>query len=223
MPRTARCVIAGLPLHVVQRGINRQPCFFSPADHGVYLRFLQIFATEFACPVHAYCLVTNHVHLCLTPAAADACALLMKKLGQCYVQYVNSTLKRTGTLWEGRFRSCMVNSDAYVLACYRYIELNPVRAGMVSAPAEYQWSSYRVNAEGVADRLITPHAAYDGLGTDEARRRTAYKMLCQSPPPQPVMDDIRKATRRGVVAGAVRRARGRPAKSEMRKMGSVPI
>jgi len=219
----ARCVIAGLPLHVVQRGINRQPCFFSHADYVVYLRFLQMSAMEFACSVHAYCLMTNHVHLLLTPAKADACARLMKKLGQCYVQHVNSNLKRTGTLWEGRFRSCMVRSDAYVLACYRYIELNPVRAGMVAAPAEYRWSSYCVNAEGVVDGLITPHAAYHALSTDAAKRRGAYKTLCQSAPPQRVVDEIRRATRRGAVAGAVRRARGRPAKGQMRKMGSVPI
>jgi putative transposase len=203
--------MAGLPLHVVQRGISRNPCFFGDADYGVYLRFLQTFSTEFDCSVHAYCLMTNHVHLLLTPGTSDACALLMKKLGQCYVQYVNHKLGRTGTLWEGRFRSCMVNSDNYVLACYRYIELNPVRAGMVSTPREYRWSSYRVNAEGEGDGLIRAHSAYEALSKEGAQACSAYKRLCESAPPPRLVEEIRKATRRGVLAGAVRRARGRPA------------
>ena len=222
MPRAARCVVAGLPLHVVQRGINRSPCFFRDADYAVYLRFLQAFSTEFVCSVHAYCLMTNHVHLLLTPGASDACALLMKKLGQCYVQYVNHNLHRTGTLWEGRFRSCMVNSDSYVLACYRYIELNPVRAGMVAAPGQYRWSSYRVNAEGAPDALIQTHSAYNALSAETLERCGVYKRLCESSPPAMVLDEIRKATRLGVLAGAVRRARGRPAKERRDKESSAP-
>jgi len=214
MPRAARCVITGLPLHVVQRGINRSPCFFREGDYGTYLRFLQAFSAEFACSVHAYCLMTNHVHLLLTPAATDACALLMKKLGQCYVQYVNHNLRRSGTLWEGRFRSCMVNSDSYVLACYRYIEFNPVRAGMVAQPREYRWSSYRVNAEGEVDGFIKTHSAYDALSEHPEQRYGAYRQLCASAPPPMVTEEIRKATRLGVLAGAIRRARGRPAKAK---------
>jgi REP-associated tyrosine transposase len=212
MPRAARCVVAGLPLHVVQRGISRNPCFFAERDYAVYLRFLGAFSDEFDCSVHAYCLMTNHVHLLVTPSTRDACALLMKKLGQCYVQYVNHNLGRTGTLWEGRFRSCMVNSDNYVLACYRYIELNPVRAGMVSAPCEYRWSSYRVNARGEINDLITAHSAYEALNGNAALRCCAYRQLCESAPPSRIEDEIRKATRLGVLAGAVRRARGRPTK-----------
>ena len=214
MPRAARCVLAGLPLHVVQRGINRHPCFFRTADYEVYLRFLQAYSAEFACSVHAYCLMTNHVHLLVTPHAADGCALLMKKLGQCYVQYVNHNLGRTGTLWEGRFRSCMVNSDPYVLACYRYIELNPVRAAMVAAPGQYRWSSYRVNAEGERDGFIRPHSAYEALCGDERERSAAYRELCQSAPPPRIVEEIRKATRLGVLAGVTRRARGRPARTK---------
>src|SRR5262245_51438159 len=142
MPRVARAVLAGLPVHVVQRGINRQQCFFSEGDYSTYLRFLAEFALRFGCAVHAYCLMTNHVHLLVTPETPESCALMMKNLGQRYVQTVNRRLERSGTLWEGRFKSGIVQSDGYVLACYRYIELNPVRAGMVKDPAQYRWSSY---------------------------------------------------------------------------------
>jgi putative transposase len=214
MPRVARCVIAGLPLHIVQRGINRSDCFFSPGDYVTYLRLLQAFSADSDCSVHAYCLMTNHVHLLLTPGALDSCSLLMKKLGQCYVQYINHRLGRTGTLWEGRFRSCMVSSDAYILACYRYIELNPVRAGMVPAASDYRWSSYRANAEGRPDGLLRPHSSYEALSGQPPLRHSAYRALCESAPPQQIVEDIRKATSRGVVAGMVRRARGRPTKAK---------
>ena len=154
MPRGARAVLVDHPLHVVQRGINRNACFFADTDYRTYLRYLAEFSTRFSCSVHAYCLMTNHVHLLLTPHTPDACARLMKNLGQCYVQGVNQRLRRTGTLWEGRFHSCLVTAERYVLACYRYIELNPVRAGMVAAPGEYRWSSYRANAEARPDALL---------------------------------------------------------------------
>lgn len=213
MPRAARCVIAGLPLHVVQRGINRSPCFFTQRDYVVYLRFLAEFSNAFACSVHAYCLMTNHVHLLVTPSVSQGCALLMKNLGQCYVQYVNHNLGRTGTLWEGRFRSCMVNSDSYVLACYRYIELNPVRAGMVAAASEYPWSSYRVNAGGECDKIVEPHPAYEAFGAEKSQRSGAYRRFCEAPALSRVEEDIRRATRLGVLAGAIRKARGRPVRA----------
>ena len=217
MPRAARSVLAGYPLHVVQRGINRNPCFAVDADYQTYLRFLAKFALQFDCALHAYCLMTNHVHLLLTPSTADACALLMKNLGQCYVQWFNHRVDRSGTLWGGRFHSCLVTTDQYVLACYRYIELNPVRAGIAPSPDCYPWSSYRANAEGKPDGLVKPHGAYEALGAG------AYKALCDSAPPAEVVEEIRRATQIGCVAGAHRRPRGRPWKSQMRKMGSVPI
>jgi putative transposase len=210
MARAARCVVADIPLHVVQRGINRSNCFFADGDYLAYLRYLHDFSLEFGCSVHAYCLMTNHVHLLLTPRAPDACSLLMKKLGQCYVQAVNQRLCRTGTLWEGRFRSCMVSSDTYVLACYRYIELNPVRAGMVVSPELYRWSSYSANGRGQGDGLIDSHPAYEALGSEPSVRGHAYRQLCQDAPSAPLVEEIRKATRLGGVAGKVRRRRGRP-------------
>jgi putative transposase len=178
MPRIARSVLAGLPLHVVQRGINRQQCFFSDSDYSVYLKFLAEFSARFGCSLHAYCLMTNHAHLLLTPETPDSCALLMKNLGQRYVQAVNRKLNRTGTLWEGRFKSGLVCTEAYVLACYRYIELNPVRAGMVRVPGRYRWSSYQANAEGKASELLTSHPTYEALGLDAAQRSSAYQQLC---------------------------------------------
>jgi putative transposase len=213
MPRVARCVIAGVALHIVQRGINRGDCFFAPGDYATYLGLLQTFSADFDCPVHAYCLMTNHVHLLVTPARFDSCALLMKKLGQCYVQYINRRLGRTGTLWEGRYYSCMVTSDVYVLGCYRYIEANPVRAGMVPAAPDYRWSSYGANAEGHPVEWLRPHPSYEALSDEADRRRGAYRSLCEAPPPERIVDEIRRATRRGVAAGSVRRARGRPAKA----------
>ncbi len=223
MPRTARLVVPDLSVHIVQRGHDRQPCFFEDADYAAYLTYLDEFATKVACSVHAYCLMTNHVHLLVTPHAAESCARLMKNVGQHHVQRINSRRKRTGTLWEGRFYSCPVTTERYLLACYRYIELNPLRAGMVSHPAEYGWSSYRVNAGGKRDGLLTPHPAYVGLGEDDERRRLAYRELCEQPLQAQAIDEIRKATRGGYVVGTPRRPRGRPRPAVMRKIGSVPI
>ena len=210
MPRAARSVLAGVPLHVVQRGINRQLCFFEERDYLAYLGYLGEFSALFGCSVHAYCLMSNHVHLLLTPRAADACALLMKRLGQCYVQRVNHRLGRSGTLWEGRFHSCLVNSDRYVLACYRYIELNPVRAGMVSAPGDYRWSSHIANTSVTPGEMLHTHPSFLTLGEVPEVRATAYKSMCGSPVPERELEEIRRATRVGYVVGMRRRSRGRP-------------
>jgi len=212
MPRIARSILVDCALHVVQRGINRSSCFFEEQDYLRYLHYLGRFAARFPCSVHAYCLMTNHVHLLITPHAADACAQLMKNLGQHYVQATNQRLGRTGTLWEGRFYSCLVPSERYVLACYRYIELNPVRAGLVTAPAEYRWSSYRSNAEGKTNGLLRSHRAYEGLGLEAEHRRRAYKTMCAEGVAAAAIEEIRKATRVGSVIGAQRRGRGRPSK-----------
>jgi len=142
--------LPGIPWHIIQRGNNRSVCFHGEQDYQFYLHCLKEFADKFGCAVHAYVLMTNHVHLLLTPAREDSARLLMKHLGQRYVQYINRTYQRSGTLWEGRFRSCLTQSEEYVLACYRYIELNPVRAGMVMRPQDYRWTSYHANGLGKA-------------------------------------------------------------------------
>jgi putative transposase len=156
--------------------------------------------------------MTNHVHLLLTPHVPQSCALLMKNVGQRYVQRVNARLGRSGTLWEGRFYSCLVPTERYALACYRYVECNPVKPGMVAHPAEYPWSSYKANVEGTAGTFIDPHAAYLGLGADEGGRAAAYRALCDLPLAPELADDLRRATRRGYAAGAPRGRRGRPRK-----------
>ncbi len=164
MPRRSRIVIAGIPWHIIQRGNNRTACFYTDEDYRYYLTTLHEQAKKYQCAVHAYVLMTNHVHLLVTPKKKGSASLLMKHLGQRYVQYINKTYRRTGTLWEGRFRSCLMQEERYVLNCYRYIELNPVRASMVKDPALYLWSSYRANALGKHDGMLTKHQLYESLG-----------------------------------------------------------
>jgi len=204
---------------VIQRGNNRGRCFFRESDRTTYLGYLRRFAPRCGCLVHAYCLMSNHVHLLVTPQTGDACGLLMKQLGQHYVQYVNRAHGRTGTLWEGRFRSCVAESERYVLACYRYIELNPVRAGIVSDPHEYRWSSYRANAEGDDDALLAPHPAYAALADADTPRRRQYRGLFEGALDARLVDEIRSATRNGRVLGTARNPRGRPST----KIGTDPI
>ena len=142
----------------MQRGHNRAPCFFAEADYRAYLDWLDEAVRDVSCALHAYVLMTNHVHLLLTPQRADWVAKAMISLGRRYVQYINRTYRRTCTLWDSRYKSSTVQADRYLLTCQRYIELNPVRAGMVDDPVHYRWSSYRANALGNADRPLTRHA-----------------------------------------------------------------
>jgi len=145
--------------------------------------------------------MTNHVHLLLTPEEKDSVALLMKNLGQRYVQYINRAYRRSGTLWEGRFRSCLTQSEEYVLACYRYIELNPVRADMVVHPREYRWSSYCANAEGRKNKLLTPHEQYLKIDREELARRKSYRVLFKGHVDVNIDNKIREATNGNVVLG----------------------
>lgn len=201
MPRQARLVVPGIPWHIIQRGNNRSACFYADEDYHRYLNTLKEQASKFDCIVHAYCLMTNHVHLLLTPMHKDSAALLMKHLGQWYVQYINRTYKRSGTLWEGRFRSCLAQSEDYVLACYRYIELNPVRAQMVEHPADYPWSSYRVNGEGQSSDMVVPHDEYLRLGRSDTLRRKQYRELFSTHLEPDLLDDIRQSTNGNYVLG----------------------
>ena len=204
MPRRARLSIPGIPWHIIQRGNNRSVCFYAEEDYQLYLHYLDEFATKFDCAIHAYALMTNHVHLLLTPQRADSAAMLMKNLGQRYVQYINHTYRRSGTLWEGRFRSCLTQTEDYVLACYRYIELNPVRAGMVLHPQDYRWSSYHANALGKASCMIDPHEQYLRLGCDAAARQEAYRALFKAQLDEEVIGQIRSATNGNYALGSER-------------------
>lgn len=204
MPRRARLSLPGIPWHIIQRGNNRSVCFYAEDDYFFYIYHLADLAIRFDCAIHAYVLMTNHVHLLLTPEKADSAALLMKNLGQRYVQYINRTYRRSGTLWEGRFRSCLTQSEDYVLTCYRYIELNPVRAAMVRHPRDYRWSSYAGNAQGKRDTLLMPHEQYLRLGRTDGERREAYRALFNAHIDGPVLDQIRQATNGNHALGSQR-------------------
>jgi len=177
MPRPLRIDLPHIPQHVVQRGNDRQPCFFQPIDRVRYLDELREISRRAGCAVHAYVLMTNHVHLLMTPSAPGQVGHVMQALGRRYVRYINDRYRRTGTLWEGRYKSCPVESDDHLLRCYRYIELNPVRAAMVASPADYDASSYGANACGRRDPLVTPHPHYLALGPTPPARRQAYHEL----------------------------------------------
>ena len=153
------------------------------------------------CRLHTYVLMTNHVRLLISAERPEAPGALMKALGQRYVQYVNRTYRRSGTLWEGRFRSCLTQEETYLLACQRYIELNLVSAGMARHPAEYRWSSYRANARGEVDKLLQPHPLYDALGADAASRQAAYRELFRYELEPGLVDQIRRATNGNFVLG----------------------
>ena len=182
---------------MIQRGNNRAACFREDADYLVYLSHLRELAEKYGCAVHAYCLMTNHVHLLMTPADVKACTDLMRDLGQRYVQYFNRRHRRTVTLWEGRFRSCVAESARYVLACYRYIELNPVRACIVNQPAAYVWSSYAGNIGRRTDPLISAHEEFIALGGNEGDRFSSYRALVEQQLDEQVLREIRNATNGG--------------------------
>lgn len=177
MPRKPRQYVGGMPCHVVQRGNNRSVCFFSEEDYHAYLEYLHDACRRYAVDLHAYVLMTNHTLLLMTPQCKDGISLVMQSLGRRYVQYINHQYRRSGTLWEGRHKSSLVQADRYLLACYRYIELNPVRASMVELPGEYRWSSYHANGLGELDKRLTPHTLYESLGQTTETRRHAYREL----------------------------------------------
>lgn len=179
MPRRLRLVLPGVPLHVVQRGVNRQACFLDAQDKQRYLDYLRNCLELAPCHLHAYVLMNNHVHLLLSTQSTTSLSSLMKMLNQRYVQYFNWRYGRTGSLWEGRYKSCLVQGERYLLICQRYIELNPVRAGIVALPGQYCWSSYRSNAQGVHDDLLSPHSLYMQLGCDVLERQKTYQSLFQ--------------------------------------------
>ncbi len=202
MSRFPRPVIVNVPLHIVQRGNNRDPCFFSREDYRTYLGMLEDAGKESSCVVHAYVLMPNHVHLLASPQSANAPAGMMKRLGQRYVQFINRKYGRVGTLWQGRYHSSLVDTERYFLACQRYIELNPVRAGLVEHPVAYDWSSYRVHAHGKKSGIVVPHEIYNGLGSEPIERASCYRALFNEAIPQPFLDQFRQATNSNGICGS---------------------
>lgn len=193
MPRRPRVHLDGVPLHIVQRGHNREACFFCEDDYFSYLHWLGEALTENECSLHAYVLMTNHVHLLLTPKKAEAVPKLLISIGRRYVQYINRTYKRTGTLWDSRYKSSLIQAETYLLNCQRYIELNPVRAAMVQDPVHYRWSSYHANALGRSDSRIKQHDLYLALGRSAEERQRAYRDLFRAELDRDAIDDIRLA------------------------------
>lgn len=177
MARQPRFVLPGQPQHVIQRGNNRDVIFAAEEDYCFYLEKLGQACKRFGCQLHAYVLMTNHVHLLITPSTMTSISQVTQSLGRYYVQYFNYQYRRTGTLWEGRYKASLIDAEQYLLTCYRYIELNPVRAGMVSQPNDYHWSSYRRNALGHEDELISDHELYHCLGATAKARQEAYQAL----------------------------------------------
>jgi len=177
MPRKPRMYLPGIPCHIIQRGNNRDATFYAQPDYQFYLACLDDAVRRYKLAIHAYVLMTNHVHILATPEHKESISLVMQSVGRRYVQYINKEYRRTGTLWEGRHKACLVNADEYLMTCSRYIELNPVAASMAPHPGDYRWSSFRCNASGKNDPLVTRHDLYKHLGSTSEERQESYLHL----------------------------------------------
>lgn len=193
MPRKPRCYIANVPCHVITRGNNRQDCFFAEGDYEFYLECLRDACTRYHVSLHAYVLMTNHVHLLMTPQTTDGISRVMQSIGRRYVQHVNFKYRRSGTLWEGRYKASLVEQETYLLVCYRYIELNPVRAKMVTNPGDYKWSSFRQNTGLDEQRCVIEHECFRRLGSTKADRYLAYRELFSLMLGSKLIGEVRRA------------------------------
>src|SRR5579859_7002734 len=214
MPRPPRNFTPGFPVHLTHRGNARQAIFRRPADFGVYKHYLKEAIEHHGVSLNAYVLMTNHVHLMLTPRDATGISKALHSASRRYARYFNARYRRTGTLWEGRFHAAVIRSEHYLFACHRYIDLNPVRAGIVAHPEQYDWSSHRFYAHGVRDDLVTPYSIITQMSTDPVRRQAAYKALFEMAGDAKDYDAIRRATRSGRSIGSAGRSRGRPRKNK---------
>ena len=201
MARLPRLTLPGYPHHIIQRGNNRQPIFSRAADYQTLLDVLDKNAKKFNVAIHAYVLMSNHFHLLATPATAEGLPQMMQAVGRRYVRYFNDTQQRTGTLWEGRYKSTLIQTDRYLLACMAYIDLNPVRAGLVSGPQDYPWSSYGHTTGQRIDKLITSHPLVWELGNTPFAREAAYAQLVQSGISPVQQAALTEATLRGWALG----------------------
>ena len=201
MPRQLRYFIPNIPQHVITRGVDHNAVFFQHQDYALYLKALREASTEYNCLVHAYVLMTNHVHLLVTPVHERSLPLMMQAMGRNYVQRLNARYERTGTLWEGRYKASVVQHERYFLACQRYIELNPVRACIVASPGEYRYSSYGHHALGIADPLLSSHPCYESLHVDPTARRQAYRKLFHDSFTEEMLTEIRQRTNACSVIG----------------------
>lgn len=203
MPRRPRLELPGIPLHITQRGVNRAAVFVDD-DRRHYLALLESMLRPHEVALHAYVLMDNHVHLLASAPGTGSISRALRNLGQCYVQAFNRRHRRTGTLWEGRFKSCLVDSDRYLLAVYRYIELNPVRAGMVATPEAHPWSSVHVNLGQRTDTLVTPHPIFAAWGTGDGSHAAAYRRWLYQPIDVPELQAVRDHLRQERALGDLR-------------------
>ncbi len=202
MARLPRIAPIDIPIHIIQRGNNRDVCFEADKNFAAYTGWLKDYSTKYHVDIHAWVFMTNHVHLLCTPRQENGISSMMQALGRRYVRYFNHEYNRSGTLWEGRYKSCLVDSENYLLTLYRYIELNPVRAGIVKSPEAYRWSSYQINALGKTSDLCTPHPVFMMLGEDVRERCTQYKALCAQALDKQAIEQIRRATNKCMVVGS---------------------
>lgn len=201
MPRKKRFYVPDIPVHVVQRGNNRDPVFFNTGDYQHYLTWLKEASLRYHCAIHSYVLMTNHIHLLVSPSSKDSISYMMQYLGRHYVPYINSHYRQSGTLWEGRYKGNLVQDDTYLLTCMRYIELNPVRACLVPNASDYLWSSFAVNRGEKNDDIITPHQTYLALGANQGSRQLAYKALFDTAMESNAVKEIRAALQTGTPLG----------------------
>lgn len=201
MARLPRYFVPGVPLHLIQRGNNRQVIFADDEDFAYFRDCLIDAARREGLAIHAYVLMTNHVHLLATPGAETSAGRTLQSVGRRYVQYFNHRYARTGTLWEGRYKSTVIDAESYLVACSRYIELNPVRAGMVDHPRDYRWSSYRAHGDGERDDLLVDHPIYRRLAPNAESRRAAYRLLFRAALGEALLAEIRDATNKGWALG----------------------
>ena len=196
MARRMRLRLGGVAVHLIQRGVDGEACFLTDRDRACYLAELGALAPRHGCALHAYVLMTNNVHLLVTPDEAAGLSKLMQRLGRRHVRWFNEVHGRRGTLWEGRFRSCIAEDEGYVLACNRSIECNPVHAGMVADPLDYPWSSHAAHARGPSSPMLTPHPQMLSLGAEPGARRVAYRALFDETLDADLLDaDLLGATR----------------------------
>lgn len=201
MARLPRFVLPGYPQHLIQRGLDHRPYLRDEADYWYFWESLVKASEKFGCAIHAYVLMPNHFHLLLTPQAEDSVGKLMQSIGRYYVKYFNERYLVTGPLWEGRYRATLLDPQAFLLPCARYVEINPVRAGLVAGPGDYDWSSYGCHALGVEDRLVSPHPGYQRLGRSNKARQAAYRDLCATPLEPATVQRIRDATNKSWLLG----------------------
>ena len=222
MPRRARLSLPGVPLHLVQRGNNRLPCFLDEFDRWRYLELLQQSLAATGSMLHAYVLMDNHFHLLVTPTTQDGLPRMMQAMGRRYVQYFNRRHARTGTLWEGRYRSTVLQPERYLLACMVYLDLNPVRAGLVQQPADYAWSSHEHWLGLRNDRWLAPHALYWALGNTPFAREAAYASMLQEGQSQQVERLLADAALSGWALGSPEFVQGLQQQTPRRIIKSKP-